>query len=41
MLDPVLVFVDQVELEDVGRRVVRVGRHPLLRVDLRSLQLRA
>jgi hypothetical protein len=39
MLDPVLVFVDEVQLEDVGRRVVRVRRHPLLRVDLRALKL--
>ncbi len=38
MLDPVPVLVDEVELEDVGRRVVGVGRHPLLRVDLRTFQ---
>ncbi len=31
---------NQVQFEDVGRGVVRVRRHPLLRVDLRPLQLR-
>jgi hypothetical protein len=38
VLDPVPVLVDEVELEDVGRRVVGVGRHPLLGVDLGTFQ---